>query len=190
MSKIDFCSIARERIKRNGIEKLLQWLDTTDFYVAPASAKYHGAEMGGLLNHSLCVYKWMRDIIDALSFVCVDFPDISMESIAIVSLFHDICKIGAYKVEMRNAKNQETGAWERVPYYAYNPDSFGAHGAKSVFLLNQFIHLTEEETVAVLHHMGAWDKSTYTDPGRAYESYPLAWLLHIADEAATYISKK
>ena len=70
MSKIDFCSIARDRIKRNGIEELLQWLDTTDFYVAPASAKYHGAELGGLLNHSLCVYKWMRDITDALSFVC------------------------------------------------------------------------------------------------------------------------
>ena len=190
MSKIDFFSIARERIKREGIYELLQWLETTDFFTAPASARYHGAETGGLVSHSLCVYKWLRDMITVLSYISTDFPDFDMESIAIVSLFHDICKIGAYRQDMRNVKNPETGAWERVPYYTYNADSFGAHGAKSVFLLNQFIHLTEAETVAILHHMGAWDKSTYTDPGRAYESYPLAWLLHVADEAATYISKK
>ena len=186
----DFTSIAHERIKRDGIDELLAWLETTDFYTAPASAKYHGAEIGGLLEHSITVYKWLRDLIDALSFTSMDFPNISSESIAIVGLFHDICKIDAYKTEYRNVKNSDTGNWERVPYYVFNPDSFAAHGAKSVFLLNQFIKLTEEETVAILHHMGAWDKSTYSDPGRAYEAYPLAWLLHIADEGATYISKK
>ena len=110
---------------------------------------------------------------------------------AIVSLFHDICKIDTYKVDYRNVKDVETGKWKREPYYRQQDDScFGAHGAKSVFLINCFMKLSQEETIAILHHMGAWDKSTYSDPGKAYEKYPLAWLLHVADEAATYISKK
>lgn len=189
MSKESFKSIVHDWIKRDGISDLMEWLEKTDFYTAPASTRFHGACEGGLLAHSLSVYKWLRDALDGFSFCNSSFDSLSMESMAIVALFHDICKIGAYRTEYRNVKNPATGVWEQVPCYAYNTDTFGAHGAKSVFLLNQFIHLTEEETVAILHHMGAWDKSTYTDPGRAYENYPLAWLLHVADEAATYISK-
>ena len=186
-----FESEARDMIERAGINDLLDFLHKSDFYTAPASTRYHGAEECGLVKHSLAVYRWIFSI-------CFDnnnskiFPDKlwpTNESMAIVSLFHDLCKINIYKTAYRNQKNPDTGIWEQVPYYTVQDDSgFGAHGAKSVFLINQFMRLTEEETVAIYHHMGAWDKSTYSNPRAAYEKYPLAWLLHVADEAATYIS--
>ena len=188
-----FQQIAKDSISRKGINELLQWLDTTDFYVAPASTRYHGSEAGGLLKHSLSVHQWAYDIMDGISYSSerlFEALDFNLESLALVTLFHDVCKVGAYKLSMRNVKNEQTGEWERVPYYTYtNGDKFGAHGAKSVFILSQFIKLTEAEAVAILHHMGAWDKSTYSDPGKAYENNTLAWILHVADEAATYISK-
>lgn len=189
MNQLEFEVLVREQITRDGIEDLLTWLATTDFYTAPASTKYHGAEEGGLLAHSISVFRWLSDLTYSMDHVgCLPFNCGTRESRAIVSLFHDICKVGAYKISYRNVKNCTTGQWETVPYYTYNPDTFGAHGAKSVYILNQFIKLTEEETVAILHHMGAWDKSTYSDPGKAYTYNHLAWLLHVADEAATYIS--
>lgn len=191
MTKETFISIANQWIKRDGIQELLEWLESTDFYTAPASAKYHGASEGGLVDHSVEVYKWLRDLMDGIAITTgFDLQPYTHESIAIVALFHDLCKIAVYQTDYRNIKNDNTGEWERVSCYRYSPDSFGAHGAKSIFLINQFMKLTEEETVAILHHMGAWDKSTYTNPGIAYENYQLAWLLHVADEAATYLSKK
>lgn len=190
-SKLIFETEARSLIKRDGIEDLLTFLHESDFYDAPASTRFHGACDAGLVEHSLEVYHWIFNIRSGLFCVGKEFPNISVESMAIVSLFHDICKIDTYKIDYRNVKNSETGKWEKEPFYKQQDDSgFGAHGAKSVFLINCFMKLSQEETVAILHHMGAWDKSTYSDPGKAYEKYPLAWLLHVADEAATYISKK
>lgn len=189
-SKDYFESEVLSMIHRDGIEVLMDYINTTDFFEAPASSRFHGNHEGGLVEHSIKVYQWMFDIYKGLTAVKADIPKMSIESMSIVSLFHDVCKIETYKIDYRNVKDPDTGVWNRCPYYKQEDESgFGAHGAKSVFILNQFIKLTEEETVAILHHMGAWDKSTYSDPGRAYEKYRLAWLLHVADEAATYISK-
>ncbi len=185
-----FESEALTMIKRDGIRELLDYLRDTDFYEAPASTRFHGANAEGLVNHSLTVYNWIFKIRDSFHRMNCDICYASSESLAIVSLFHDICKINTYKIDYRNVKDPETGKWDRVPYYTVDDKSgFGAHGAKSVFLINQYMKLTMEETVAILHHMGAWDKSTYSDPGKAYDTYSLAWLLHVADEAASYISK-
>lgn len=187
--QLEFECEARAMIHRDGLEDVLDLLHNTDFYTAPASAKYHGAEEGGLAKHSLMVYKRSFDILHGLNYVGIELP-IETESLAIVSLFHDICKIDTYKVDYRNTKNEETGKWERVPYYKMQDESgFGGHGFKSAIILQQFMPLYSEESIAIVHHMGAWDKSTYSDPGKAYEKYPLAWLLHVADEFATYCDK-
>ena len=187
--QLEFECEARAMIHRDGLEDVLDLLHNTDFYTAPASTKYHGAEEGGLAKHSLMVYKRSFDILRGLNYVGIELP-IETESLAIVSLFHDICKIDTYKVDYRNAKNEETGKWERVPYYKMQDESgFGGHGFKSAIILQQFMPLYSEESIAIVHHMGAWDKSTYSDPGKAYEKYPLAWLLHVADELATYGDK-
>lgn len=167
-------------IDRPGMAELMQWLESSDFYSAPASTQYHGAYQGGLLEHSLNVYDELKRLLAA-------YPEIiaNEESLRIVSLFHDLCKVNFYVSESRNRKNEE-GKWES--YLAYKIKEkfcYGGHGSKSVFLVQNFIKLTPEEAVAINCHMSSWDGNEYV--GKAYEQYPLAWLLHVADEAATYI---
>lgn len=186
--KDKFISIYNEYIKRPGADKLLEWLDTTDFYTAPASTRFHGSYEGGLVEHSIAVF-------ERLSVLCSseygsDMID-KLETIAIVSLLHDLCKIGCYKVDYRNAKNEQ-GVWEKVPYYAFEEKfAYGGHGAKSVYIIERFMRLTADEAVAIHNHMGAYDRlgGDYS-LGNAYEQYPLALLLHTADQFATYIDKK
>lgn len=168
-----------ETIKRGGIHELMEWLGTTDFYTAPASTRFHGAYAGGLLQHSLNVYDELKRLLNA-------YPEVkcSNESAVICALFHDFCKINLYTTEKRNRKN-EFGQWES--YDAYKKDEkfcFGGHGSKSVFLVQHFIKLTPEEAVAINCHMGAFDNENV---GSSFEQFPLAWLTHVADEAATYI---
>ena len=117
------------------------------------------------------------------------YPEVKVsgETAAIVSLLHDLCKIGCYKTELRNKK--EGGVWRSVPTYVFQEDfCYGGHGSKSVFLIQNFMRLTPEEAVAVNCHMGFSDRSPGDySLGNAFEKYPLAWLLHTADSAATYI---
>ena len=177
--KEQFISLCKT-VKRDGIEELLDWLEKSDFYTCPASTRFHGAYQGGLLKHSLNVYYELRRILSA-------YPEIkySEESVVIASLFHDLCKVNFYTTEKRNRKT-DMGKWES--YDAFKIDEkfcFGGHGSKSVFLVQHFIKLTPEEAVSINCHMGVWDGNK--DVGSAYEQFPFAWALHMADEAATYI---
>ncbi len=167
---------------RTGKAELFEWLESSDFFTAPASAKYHGSYEGGLVEHSLNVY-------DALVKLLTIYPEIqvSEESIAIVALFHDLCKVNMYEKETRYRKD-ENGKWE--PYEAYTHNEklhYGGHGSKSVFILQNFIKLTPEEAVAINCHMGSWEDNP--NVGAAFEHCPLAWLLHVADESATFIKE-
>ena len=174
---INLCS----EIKRDGIDNLMRWLDDSDFYTAPASTRFHGSYEGGLLNHSLLVYVELLRVLSTYPEI-----DVAKESILISSLFHDLCKVNYYGTEQRNRKNDQ-GKWEK--YNAYKVDEkfpFGGHGSKSVFLLQNFIRLKPEEAVAINCHMGAFGDNK-NDVGKAFEKYPFAWALHVADEAATYI---
>lgn len=173
-----FYEIYHDYIEREGADKLLDWLDTTDFFQAPASTRYHDDHYGGLEKHSVKVWHELIRLLKA-------YPEIRVtaETAAIVSLLHDVCKIGCYKTELRNRKN-ERGEWIKVPVYTFNEDfRFGGHGSKSVYLIQKFMKLTDEEAVAINCHMGATvgDYSVYD----AYRQYPLAFLLHTADMAAT-----
>ncbi|MDE7349167.1 MAG: hydrolase, partial [Clostridia bacterium] len=56
LNKARFLKIYEENIKREGGDKLLKWLCDSDFFVAPASSKFHNAVVGGLCDHSLNVY--------------------------------------------------------------------------------------------------------------------------------------
>ena len=135
-----FVSTAQSQIKRPGIVELLTWLSTTDFYTAPASTRFHGAEPEGLVKHSLSVYARLLELVDWYKL------EVDPESVAIVALFHDLCKVDSYKVAMRNSKNEKTGQWEKVPYYTRKEDyAFGGHGSKSVYLVMNFMKLLPEE---------------------------------------------
>lgn len=178
-----FEEIYQKYITRPGADELLVYLQTTDFFTSPASTRFHGAHEGGLVQHSVNVW----NEICRLMRVYKDIVTAPTESIAIVSLLHDLCKIGCYKIEMRNVK--ENGVWVQKPYYTFREDTpYGGHGSKSVFMIERFMKLTEEEAVAINCHMGFSESgANIASIGSAFERYPLAWLIHVADESATYL---
>lgn len=185
--KETFIEIYQSFIKREGAQELLDMLLKSDFFEAPASTAYHLNEPGGLCKHSTNVFKWLLNIVNLDERA----KNNSLESIAIVSLLHDVCKIGCYKIEYRNRKN-ENGAWEQYPYYTFKEDfAFGGHGAKSVFIISKYIKLTDEEAVAINCHMSVFDRPANDwTIARAFKQYPLALFLSWADQAATFITEE
>lgn len=170
--------------KREGADKLLQWIESTDFFRAPASTRFHGAFEGGLCNHSLAVYESLKFINESWGL------DLGEDSIALCALCHDLCKCNVYKVSTRNVKNERTGQWEKVPFYQFDdPGPYGFHGPKSVTRIQEFLHLSYDESRAIACHMGFGDQKNMNDVSSVYEKSPLAWALHVADEAATWRSK-
>ena len=182
--KIEFITLCREKINREGLEDLLNWLQKSDFFIAPASTKYHGAYEGGLCEHSLDVYRMMLKGIEAYGLKLKD------ESVAIASLFHDLCKVNFYKKDFKNQKID--GQWQEVPCYTIEEKyCFGGHGSKSVFLVQQFMKLKTDEAAAINCHMGfSQGGDTLRDTGKVFEGNSLAWLTHVSDEAATYLLKR
>ncbi len=180
-NKERFISVYKENIKREGAAELLAWLERTDFFTAPASTKFHLCEEGGLCEHSLNVYDCLNEKYGS---------EYSAETVAITALLHDLCKAEFYKVSYRNAKNDKTGQWEKVPYYQIEDKFPFGHGEKSVFLIERFMRLKVDEAIAIRWHMGGFDDSakagSYTI-SNAYEMCPLAVKLHIADFEATYL---
>lgn len=181
-----FVRIFSENVTRPGAEKLLDWLATTDFYTAPASTRFHGACESGLVMHSLNVY---HVLVDRYFHEEED----SLETFTIVSLLHDLCKANYYKAGFRNVKNDTTGQWEKVPNFTVQDAFPYGHGEKSVYLIERFLRLKTAEAVAIRWHMGGFDDSvrggSYTI-SNAYDQYPLAVKLHLADLEATYLLEK
>ena len=171
-----------QHIKRRGADRLLEWLIGSDFFTAPASTRCHAAYEGGLVEHSLNVYKvfMKKHFVEG-----EDDP----ESVAICTLLHDICKAGFYEVSYRNRKNED-GQWEKVPYYTINDRFPYGHGEKSVFLIERFMRLKNDEAVAIRWHMGGFDDTAKAGSfaiAHAYEQYPLAVKVHLSDLEATYL---
>ena len=171
-----------KKVDRDGMNDLLDFLEKSDFYKAPASTRFHGDYEGGLVEHSLKVYELLVDKVKN-SPVPIDVKE---ESLIIIALLHDICKANYYKVDYRNAKN-EFGEWEKVPYYTIEDTIPYGHGEKSVMMITEYIKLTVEEKYCIRWHMGFTEpKDFYTTIGSAYKKYPLALLVHEADLEATY----
>lgn len=184
-NKKDFVNTAKKYITREGIDELLAYLESTDFFSAPASTKFHGSEEGGLCLHSITVGKRLFELANVYDKEKVYSP----ETLAIASLFHDLCKIECYATEMRNTKN-EYGKWVQVPFYKFEEQfSYGGHGDKSVFLIMEHMKLTRDEASAINTHMGFSGLTNIGPVSDVYNKNLLAWMLHVADEAATYIDK-
>lgn len=185
-----FKKAVKETIQRDGIENLMDWLENeTNFFSSPASTRYHGSYEGGLVEHSLNVFNQLLFEMDTM--VGKGWEDIyPMETVAIVALFHDLCKVGQYRETEKWRKNSD-GEWESYLAYEYDPEQLTmGHGAKSNFFLQRFIQLTPVEAQAIFWHMGAYDISPYANLngcGAAFETNPLSFLIHRADMAATYV---
>lgn len=182
----EFNEIFKANITREGSEKLFDYLNNKcDFFRAPASTRFHGSYEGGLAQHSINVYRCLVDYLSRPRVKELYKMDFSAESVAIVALLHDVCKIDTYVVEYRNAKN-EAGQWEKVPYYKTEDKLPYGHGEKSVYMVNGFIRLSREEAMAIRWHMGFSGTEDNNLVGRALESYPLAFALATADMEASY----
>lgn len=188
-NKQEYIDIIKTYIKRDGVDDLLDYLQNhSDFFSAPASGRRHSSFEGGLCFHSLNTYKRFKN--NVLQEYGENYAEhISDESIAIISLLHDVCKVNTYTVDYRNQKVD--GQWIQVPYYAYNNSLPYGHGEKSVYIINGFIRLTREEAMAINWHMGGFDPRTQatSDMSEAFNRFPIAVLFHISDLEATYLDE-
>ena len=165
---------------REGMDNLIEFLEKSDFFKAPASTRFHGDHEGGLAEHSFKVYEILKEKVKIAE---LDVPE---ETVIISALLHDICKTNFYKIDYRNAKNS-LGVWEKVPYYTIEDTIPYGHGEKSVMMLTEYIKLTNNEKYSIRWHMGFSEpKELYNTLGQAFAKYPLALLLHEADLEATY----
>ncbi len=189
-AKEEFIQIYNDNIKRNGADKLLDFLQKTDFFTAPSSTRYHGSYEGGLVQHSVNVYHCLKDYLSRPRTKELYGMDYSDETIAIVALLHDVCKINFYTVEFRNKKNEVNGQWEKFPYYSINDTLPYGHGEKSVYIISGYFYgedrLTREEAFAIRYHMGFSGPEDNNTIGKALEMYPLALALNVADMEASY----
>ena len=189
--KDKFIKAYTENITRPGADKLLAWIESSDFFAAPASTRFHLSSPGGLLEHSLHVFERMKAICANEATITPGFNEPSMETIAGCGLLHDICKANFYAVEMRNRKNDQ-GRWEQYPFYVVDDKLPYGHGEKSVYIISGFMRLSREEAMAIRWHMGFADndfRGGGYSVGNAFEKFPLAVLLHIADLQATYLDE-
>ena len=186
-SKEKFIEIYNKYITREGADKLLEYLlsPSSDFFTAPASARFHSSYEGGLCDHSINVYECLRSYLES-DRVKENFGfEYSDESIAIVSLLHDLCKVNVYKKGFRNVKD-EKGTWQRVDTFEYDDKLPYGHGEKSVYIISGYMKLTREEAFAIRYHMGYSSTEDPRNVSAAFEMFPLAFSLSTADSEATY----
>lgn len=189
-NKKEFIKLFKQNIKREGSDKLLEWLEKSDFFTAPASVKFHSNVDGGLCRHSLNVYYRMLELCKS-EFGESFEEKVSAESLAIMTLLHDVCKVNTYKQEMRNVKVD--GVWVQKPVFVVDEELPYGHGEKSVYILSSFLKLTREEAMAINWHMGGFDARVLGGSyslSSAFYKFPIAVLLHIADFMATYLDEK
>lgn len=186
-AKEKFIEIYTQNIKREGADALLEYLTSSasDFFTAPASARFHSSYEGGLCEHSINVYECLKSYLESdrvkeqFGFSYTD------ESIAIVSLLHDLCKVGVYKKGFRNVKDDK-GVWQRVDTFEYDDKLPYGHGEKSVYIISGYMRLTREEAFAIRYHMGYSSTEDPRNVSLAFEMFPLAFALSTADSEATY----
>ncbi|MBR4124068.1 MAG: HD domain-containing protein [Clostridia bacterium] len=187
--KEEFIELFKKYIKRDGADKLLVWLEGTDFFTCPASTRFHSNYQGGLVDHSVNVYHRYLNLIK--NEYGENYEEtISDESIAVIALLHDVCKVQTYKTDMRNVKKD--GVWVQEPYFTTEEELPYGHGEKSVYIISGFMKLSREEAVAINWHMGGFDlrvKGGSYSIADAYYKFPAAFLIHVADMQATYLDE-
>ena len=169
-------------IKRPGAADLLQWMDANGFFEAPASKRHHGAEPGGLAQHSINVCRRLIQM-NAEEERRQQSLNYDLETLAICGLLHALCKIDAYR---------KVG-FEGINEYQLTKNFPAGHGEKSVILILQFMHLTQEEILAIRWHMGQYDfyaRGGGYDLDNAFRQSKLAVMLHLADMMATHFDER
>ena len=189
-AKEEFIEIYTANIRREGADALLDYLEhKSDFFTSPASAKYHGAYEGGLCEHSLNVYHCLTEYLARERVQELYGVEVPAESAAVAALLHDLCKIGCYRQGTRNVTGPD-GKWQAVPTFYYEDKLPYGHGEKSVYIISGFMKLRREEAMAIRWHMGFSGEEDKRLVGQAFQQYPLAFALSVADMEATYFLER
>ena len=163
-------------------ERAIEWLEGTDFYIAPASTKYHDSEVHGLMKHTLKVVQALNDL-SALP----QFKNVNLAEATLAAIVHDWCKIDFYESYTKNVKNETTGVWEKELAYRYKGIKYPfGHGVTSYFIASRIFKLSIEQALAIRWHMGEYNvcDSERHDLMEANERYPMVQMLQIADRMA------
>lgn len=161
-NKERFIALCHEHIHREGLEKVLAYLENSDFYIAPSSTNFHLNEDGGLCKHSMNVFETACRLYETVALPPIQDgsspfkEEIPMESLAIACLFHDICKVKLYHKTER-WKKDANNRWMSYPGYEVRDDFPFGHGEKSCLMLSWYMRLKPDEMLAIRWHMGMFD---------------------------------
>lgn len=173
--------------KREGIEELISAMEEGGFFEAPCSGAYHLCKEGGLAEHSLNVYENLSRLSAGMG------AGVDRDSIIICALLHDLGKMGDHgkpnyvaNYVKSKTKNKETGEYDMVissakPYETNKELTYEEHEIRSLLIAERYIHLTEDEETAILHHNGLYGKLDSSFGNANYCKTKLAFLLHTAD---------
>ncbi len=195
-----FVALCRQYIHREGLDGVLSYLDSTDFYTAPSSTLFHLNEDGGLCQHSLNVFDTAMKLHESVAKPAIANGEspftapLSEESIAIATLFHDVCKTKLYHKAQR-WKKDENGRWQSYDGYEVKDEFPYGHGEKSCLILSWYMRLKSDELLAIRWHMGMFDMGENGSSQRyafraALEKTPLVCLVHAADFLSSNILEK
>lgn len=185
-------------VNRPGIEEFINWLDTTDFFNAPASPKLFRNYPGGLCEQALV----RCDLANYLNkFNNLGFNN---DSVILISLLANINKADYFELVKSNKKcytpngkhSDNDGKrydWIEVTNYMAKPPEerfvFGTSGQNAERLISNYIPLTDEESSAIINMSIVYENPTFYF-GEIYKKNPLAALLNAADTLATFVVKE
>lgn len=194
---------------RGGNRLLAYLLTKTDFFTAPASKRNHMATVGGLCRHSLNVDDALCEIMLTPGSLWNQYAidhNITRETIAVVALLHDICKVNFYVDGFKNQKTYDPDKvaaadkwkrkkdgqgefiWETVPSYDIDDKFPIGHGEKSLFMISQYIDLSRDEIMAIRWHMGfTIPQPEWGTLNDAMDCSPFIIATHMADLTATHL---
>ena len=185
-------------INRKGVDEMIEYLKDSDFFIAPASTKYHCNFLGGLCKHSLNVYDNIMALNNLYNL------NIDDDSLALVSLLHDVSKVNFYEEYFQNkklyspqgSKYDEGGRYDWVSVKSYKikePELrmvSGEHGFNSYMIIKNYINLSDEEITAIVnHHLGMDNGYCFKDMNEVCDRYPIVTLLHLADMCSVYFTE-
>ena len=173
--------------ERGKIDELVEFLLDSDYFTAPSSTKFHAAFSGGLFLHSYGVYNRLRMLVKRSP---EDLGNIKDDTLMMIALFHDLCKVGMYAKEPKWQKVD--GKWEQIEVWIHDDMIPLGHGEKSLYILQTYLDVTPEEACAIRWHNNRHETGTHffyptgASLSSALEKYPLTKYLHLADLYQTY----
>lgn len=171
------------KVDRDGIADLLIYVENIGFFDAPASGSNHLCKKGGLLEHSINVWKSAEKI--GVALWGGEQYNQMQDSIVIASLLHDLGKCGDYNKAMYIDNVLKSGESSKSKPFKRNPDLVATpHAIRSIKLATLFIDLTEDEEWAILCHDGLYDFMRYELQNK---ETPLQLIIHWADMWASKI---